>query len=101
MRRASPRHRDESRRPVGGPTTTGSIIGIAVDEHAGPWIVLEIGEPAQPLRRFPLRVDGGVDNVCTGRLGRAPSAEREYDRHQVGVPSGVLVASRATGTGQT
>lgn len=89
MRRASPRHRDESRRPRRpGPTTTGPIIGIAVDEHAGPWIVLEIGEPAQPLRRFPLRVDGGVDNVCTGRLGRAPSAEREYDRHQVGCAVG-------------
>lgn len=75
--------------PVGpDPPQLGPIIGIAVDEHAGPWIVLEIGEPAQPLRRFPLRVDGGVDNVCTGRLGRAPSAEREYDRHQVGCAVG-------------
>lgn len=80
--------------PVGpDPPQLGPIIGIAVDEHAGPWIVLEIGEPAQPLRRFPLRVDGGVDNVCTGRL--APSANTTGTRW--GVPSGVLVASRATG----
>lgn len=88
--------------PVGpDPPQLGPIIGIAVDEHAGPWIVLEIGEPAQPLRRFPLRVDGGVDNVCTGRLGwrLAPSANTTGTRW--GVPSGVLVASRATGTGQT
>lgn len=89
MRRASPRHRDESRRPRRpGPTTTGSNHRHSCRRARWPVDCARDWRAGAAAASFSLRVDGGVDNVCTGRLGRAPSAEREYDRHQVGCAVG-------------
>ena len=67
------------------------VIGVVVDEQADLRIALDVGQAAQPLRRLRFRVDGGVDDVTVAWSTANTTGTR------CGTPSGVTVASRATG----
>ena len=76
------------------PPQLGPFVGVVVDEQADCGIGRDVRQSAQPLRCLRFRVDGGVHDVVTW-VASASTANTTGTR--CGFPSGVLVASRATG----
>ncbi len=81
------------------PPQLGPIIGIAVDEHAGPWIVLRLASWRSRCVVFAFASTAVVDTARTGRPAGS-LAPSEYDRHQVGAVGRAGGQSRF-GIGQT